>query len=108
VAILNSGSLQRSCAVKDLTASNASFRLCSDNTGQLFEAVTQYEAARNVRLVGDAVHVDLLDGEAARLNRYLAGREIYLHELTRQRQTLEQAFLAATRPAPAAEAGEHA
>lgn len=108
VAILNFGSLQRSCAVKDLTSAHSAFRLCAEDTAHLFEAVSQYEAASNVRMVGDAVHVDLTGGSAAGLNRYLAGRDIYLNELTPQRQTLEQAFLAATRPAAATEAGEHA
>lgn len=96
VAILKRGRLQRSGAVTEFTEARITFRLCADDTRKLFEAVTQYESARNVRTMGDAVHLDLIDAAPASLNRYLAGRGIYLRELSSQRQTLEEAFLAVT------------
>ncbi len=96
VAILKRGRLQRCGAVTDFTGAKVGFRLCADDTRQLLEAVRQYESARNVRTTGDAVYLDLIDAAPASLNRYLAGRGIYLRELSSQRQTLEEAFLAVT------------
>lgn len=96
VAILKRGRLQRTGAVTDFTHARITFRLCADDTRQLFEAVRQYQLARDVRMTGDAVYLDLIDGAPASLNRYLAGRGIYLRELSTQRQTLEEAFLAVT------------
>jgi len=106
VAILKRGRLQRSGTVAELTAAKATFRVCADDTRQLFEAVRQYESARNVRASGDAVHLDLIDAAPASLNRYLADRGIYVRELTSQRHTLEEVFLAATAPQATAEIGE--
>jgi len=106
VAILKRGRLQRSGAVAELTAAKAAFRVCAGDTRQLFEAVRQYESARNVRATGDAVHLDLIDAAPASLNRYLADRGIYVRELTSQRQTLEEAFLAATAPQATAGIGD--
>jgi ABC-2 type transport system ATP-binding protein len=106
VAILKRGRLQRSGAVTDFTGAKVTFRLCADDTQQLLEAVRQYESARNVRATGDAVHLDLIDAAPARLNRYLAERGIYVGELSSERQTLEEAFLAATAPQATAETGE--
>jgi ABC-type multidrug transport system ATPase subunit len=96
VAMLKRGRLQRCGAVTDFTGAKVTFRLCADDTQQLFEAVRQYESARNARTTGEAVYVDLIDAAPAGLNRYLAGHGIYLRELSSQRQTLEEAFLAVT------------
>jgi ABC-type multidrug transport system ATPase subunit len=96
VAILKRGRLQRTGAVKDFTDAKITFRVCADDTQRLYEAVRQYESARNVRTAGDAVCLDLVDAAPAGLNRYLAGRGIYVSELSSLRQTLEEAFLAVT------------
>ncbi len=96
VAILKRGRLQRCGAVTDFTGAKVTFRLRAEDTEALLEAVTQYESARNVRRAGDSIHLDLLDAAPASLNRYLTARGIYLSELTSQRQTLEEAFLAVT------------
>lgn len=106
VAILKRGRLQRSGAVTDFTGAKVTFRLCADDTQRVLEAVRQYESARNVRATGDAVHLDLIDAAPASLNRYLAERGIYVGELSSQRQTLEEAFLAVTAPQATAEIGE--
>jgi ABC-type multidrug transport system ATPase subunit len=96
VAILKRGRLQRSGAVTEFTDARITFRVCANDTQQLYEAVMQYESARNVRTTGDAVHLDLIDAAPANLNRYLTARGIYVGELSSQRQTLEEAFLAVT------------
>ena len=96
VAILKHGRLKRSGPVAQFTCANATFRLRAEDIYRLFEAVSQYEFARNVRTADDAVYVDLTDDSPAALSRYLAGRGIYLEELSNQRQTLEGAFLAVT------------
>ncbi|MGA9369659.1 MAG: hypothetical protein WBV35_19535, partial [Steroidobacteraceae bacterium] len=102
------GRLQRSGAVTDFTGAKVTFRLCAEDTRQLFEAVSQYEFATDVRVTGDAVYLDLIDEAPARLNRHLAARGIYLKELSSQRQTLEEAFLAVTAAKATARAGEEA
>jgi ABC-2 type transport system ATP-binding protein len=94
VAILQRGRLQRSGRVTDFTHANLTFRLRAENTDLLFAALRQYESASNVRRVGDLVYSELLDEAPAALNRYLAGRGIYLNELCSQRPTLEEAVLA--------------
>jgi len=98
VAIINRGQLQRIGAVAELTGSNSCFKLSADNALQLFEAVSQYEFARNVRIKGGSVFLELVGGTPALLNRYLVARGIFVDELTNQRLTLEQAFFAATGP----------
>jgi len=106
VAILRRGRLQRCGAVKEFTGPDCLFRLCSDNVIQLSAAVSQYEFARNVRVEGGALYLELVAGGPASLSRYLAGRGIYLEELSRQRRTLEQAFLAVTAEAGSEDSGE--
>jgi ABC-type multidrug transport system ATPase subunit len=106
VAILKRGRLQRSGAVTDFTRTKVSFRLCADDTQQLVEALRHYEPARNVHTKGGAVYLDLIAAEPASLNRYLADRGIYLGELSSERQTLEEAFLAVTAPQTPAQIGE--
>jgi ABC-type multidrug transport system ATPase subunit len=108
VAILRRGRLQRAGAETEYTGAKATLRLCADDTRQLFDAVRQYEFARGVRTTGDAVYLDLTDEAPASLNRYLAGRGIYLKELSSRRQTLEEAFLAVTTPKAAADIGDEA
>lgn len=108
VAILKQGRLQRIGAVTEFTAAKLTFRLCADDTHRLFEAVGQYEFAKNARTTGDAVYVDLIDEGPASLNRYLSRRGIYLKELVGQRQTLEGAFLAVTAPGATIEFEEEA
>jgi len=96
VAILKGGRLQRSGAVRDFTDAKITFRVRADDNERLYEAVRQYEWASNVRAVGDAVHLDLIDTTPSDLTRYLAGRAIYVSELSSRRQTMEEAFLAVT------------
>jgi ABC-2 type transport system ATP-binding protein len=96
VAILKRGRLQCSGAVTEFTSAKVRFRLRADDTPQLLDAVREYELARNVRTTGDAVYVELATDEPALLNRYLGCRGIYLKELSSQRRTLEEAFLAVT------------
>jgi ABC-2 type transport system ATP-binding protein len=108
VAILKRGRLQRAGAVTEFTGAKVTLRLCADDTRQLLEAVRQYEFAKDVRSIDDAVYLDLIDEAPASLNRYLAGRGIYLKELSSRRQTLEEAFLAVMTPKATAETGEEA
>ena len=108
VAILKRGRLQGSGAVTDFTAAGAVLRLRADDTDQLFEAVKEYEFATDVRTAADAVYLQLSDDAPANLNRYLAGRGIYVKELSSQRRTLEEAFLAVTAPKAVTEIGERA
>lgn len=98
VAILKRGRLQGSGPVTEFTAATAIYRLSCSNVRNLLEAVRQYEFARNVRAVGEVIFVELTADSPALLNRYLADRHIHLSELSHQRQTLEQAFLALTGP----------
>jgi len=96
VAIIDHGRLQRMGAVAEVTGINSCFKLTAANALPLFEAVSQYEFARNVRTEDGAVFLELAGGTPALLNKYLVGRGIYVDELTSQRLTLEQAFFAAT------------
>lgn len=98
VAILKRGRLQRSGSVAELTGAEVRFRLRADDIPQLLTAVRQYEFARNILTSGDTVQLDLTGAGPASLNRYLATRGIYLKELSSQRHTLEEAFLAVTAP----------
>jgi ABC-2 type transport system ATP-binding protein len=96
VAILHRGRLQRVGKVTDFTSGNASLRLRSENLPQLLNAVSQFQFAKNVRTLENAVCLDLMSGSPASLNRYLTERGIYLDELTSQREPLERAFLSLT------------
>jgi ABC-type multidrug transport system ATPase subunit len=109
VAILKRGRLQSSGAVTDFTGGEGVvLRLRADDASQLLQAVREYEFATDVRAAGDAVYLHLTDDAPARLNRYLAGRGIYVRELSSQRRSLEDAFLAVTAPKAATEIGERA
>jgi ABC-2 type transport system ATP-binding protein len=96
VAILRRGRLQCCGSVADFTAGSTTFRVSAADIGELLGAIRQCEFAKNARTAGEAIYVELTADGPARLNRYLADRGIYLGELTNQRQTLEQAFLAVT------------
>jgi ABC-type multidrug transport system ATPase subunit len=100
VAIINHGRLQRIGAVAELTGSSSCLRLSADSALPLFEAVSQYEFARNVRAKDGSVFLELIGGTPSLLNRHLVARGIYVDELTSQRLTLEQAFFAATESEP--------
>jgi ABC-type multidrug transport system ATPase subunit len=98
VAILSRGRLQRVGKVTDFTSGSASLRLRAQDLTQLLNAVSQFECAKNVHVSENAVCLELTSGSPASLNRYLAERGIYLDELSRERQPLEQAFLSLTEP----------
>jgi len=96
VAILKRGRLLRSAAVSELTAGEPVFRLRTDNLLTLWEAVSQYPPARQMRREHGAIYTELADADPASLCRYLAGLGIYLAELTNLRPTLEETFLMLT------------
>ncbi len=96
VAILRHGRLQRAGEVTDFTGGSASLRLRAEDLDQLLKAVSQFEFAKNVHILENAVCLDLISGSSASLNRHLAERGIYLEELSSRRPTLEQAFLSLT------------
>ena len=96
VAILNRGRLQRAGKVTDFTSGGASLRLRAEDLTQLLNAVSQFEFAKNIRTLDNAVFLDLMGGSPSSLNRYLSERGIYLDELSSQRKPLEQAFLSLT------------
>jgi ABC-type multidrug transport system ATPase subunit len=96
VAILKRGRLLRSAAVSELTAGAPVFRLRSDNLLTLWEAVSKYPQAREIRREHEAICAELADADPASLSRYLAGLGIYLAELSNLRPTLEETFLRLT------------
>jgi ABC-type multidrug transport system ATPase subunit len=96
VAILKRGRLLRSAAVSELTAGAPVFRLRTDNLLTLWEAVSKYPPARQMRREHGAIYTELADADPASLCRYLAGLGIYLAELTNLRPTLEETFLRLT------------
>lgn len=106
VAILKRGRLLRSGAVADLTTGAPVFRLRTDNLLALWEAVSKYPAARQVRREGEAVYTELADADPALLCKYLAGLGIYLAELSNPRTTLEETFLRLTGAGGAADSEE--
>jgi ABC-type multidrug transport system ATPase subunit len=96
VAILKRGRLLRSGAVSELTEGAPVFRLRTDNLQTLWEAVSRYPPARQMRREHGAIYTELADADPASLCRYLAGLGIYLAELTNLRPTLEETFLRLT------------
>ncbi len=69
VAILKRGRLLRSAAVSELTAGAPVFRLRTDDLPILWEAVSRYPAARQIRREHGAVYTELADADPASLCR---------------------------------------
>jgi ABC-2 type transport system ATP-binding protein len=96
VAIIKNGRLLKCGTVAEVTRGVPTFRLRAQSLENLYASVKDYRATRNARQHHDAVIVELNDNDPAALNRFLAGRGIYLAELSEQERSLEEAFMELT------------
>ncbi len=99
VAIIQKGRIVRHGTVSEITSGNTTFEVRGGDVDTLLAAASDYPAAVRTTRDGDAVLVELADGDAAGLNAFLAGRGIYLSHLAPRQRSLEDAFMELTREA---------
>ena len=97
VAILQKGRIIRQSSIHNLIGVGTTVAIRGGDLEQLRHATSEYPGAENVSIVDDSVIVTLDDADPAALNRFLAGRGIYLSHLASQHRSLEDAFLGVTR-----------
>jgi ABC-2 type transport system ATP-binding protein len=97
VAILRKGRVVRQSSVQDLLRSATVLELRADVPERLRLATLAHPGVVSATIVGDTVVVRMDDGDAAALNRFLAGQGIYVSHLAPRRSSLEDAFIELTR-----------
>jgi ABC-2 type transport system ATP-binding protein len=98
-AIVRHGRIVRQAAMDDLLASGVAVRIVAGDPEALRAAALEYPDSESAEVRGDGVIVRLRSDDPGALNRYLAGRGIYVSVLTPHRSTLEEAFIGLTRSA---------
>jgi ABC-2 type transport system ATP-binding protein len=97
VAIIQLGQLIRQASVAEITAGTVSVGLRGgDDLSALETLVGEYPGAVSVRVHEDRVIAELEEDDFASLNRFVAGRGIYLSHLAREQRTLEDVFMEVT------------
>jgi len=97
VAILREGSIVRRGTVESVTGSSVLARVEAPDAGGLVTALEAYPGVISVeRDAEGAARVELEDDDLAALNRFLVDREVYVSHLSRERRSLEDAFLEIT------------
>lgn len=96
LAIIKQGKILKQGSLREIVSTHPLARLRADNMEQLKTAVHKYDKFISATEDGDALLVELSDGNLAELNRYLFENGIVLSHLALQHQTLEEAFLELT------------
>lgn len=97
VAVLDRGAVVRSGRVEDVIGGGPVAALGAEDPDRLLEAARDYPGAAAARREGDRVFVELEEDEdLASLNRWMADRGVHLSHLSRERRSLEEAFLELT------------
>ncbi|HSK20315.1 MAG TPA: ABC transporter ATP-binding protein [Longimicrobiales bacterium] len=101
VAIIKRGRIVHQGSIAELTARHALALARAPDPVALIEAARSYPAAVQVHDEGDDVLVELLDGDLAGLNQYLASRGVYVSYLAPRNVSLEDVFMELTADTPA-------
>lgn len=96
VAIIQRGRILEQASVKDIVGGAVVVGLEAPRPDVLEEAVRAYPEMVSVRRDGDTVVAHLRDDDLAALNRFLAGRGVYVSHLSRRRRSLEDVFMELT------------
>lgn len=96
VAVIRKGRIVRQDSVVDMLAGNVAAELRGPDPERLAAAALEYPGTLAVRREEGAVVLQLSDPDLAALNRFLAGRGIYVAHLGLRRRSLEEAFLEIT------------
>lgn len=96
VAIIQRGRVLEQASVTDIVGGAFVVGLEAADTEALDRAVRTYPGAASVRRDGHVVVAQLDDDDLAALNRFLAGRGIYVSHLSRRRRSLEDVFMELT------------
>lgn len=100
VAIIKKGRLVTQGSLDQLMRGTAVARVRSADNESLLSALGEYSGAVDAKRDGEYITVELQDEDLASLNRFLAGRDIYLSHLVLQRQSLEDVFIDLTGDRP--------
>jgi ABC-2 type transport system ATP-binding protein len=97
VAILREGKIVRRGTVEEVTGGAARAAMRAADADALEVALDAYPPARSIRRREDgSVVARLEDDDLAALNRFLAGKGVWLERLAPERRSLEDAFLEIT------------
>lgn len=96
VAVIKEGRILRQASVADIVSGGVVVGVEAENPEALEAAARDYPAASVVRRDGAAVVVELSDQDPAALNRFLAGKGVWVTHLARRQRSLEDAFMELT------------
>jgi len=96
VAIIRRGRIIRQASVREITAGTTVAELRGGDPAALASALEAYPGAVSVQVDGGTVLAELRDDDLAALNRFLAGREVYVSHLASRERSLEEVFMQLT------------
>jgi ABC-type multidrug transport system ATPase subunit len=103
VAIISKGRIVHQGSIADLTARHTTAVTRAADHDALLRAARAYPGGTGAETDGDAVIVELRDGDLGELNRFLNAQGVHLTYLAPRVASLEDVFMELTTEAPAAE-----
>jgi len=97
VAIIRRGRIVRQASVGEITAGTTVAELRGPDLAAIATALEAYPETLSVEVDGGAVLAELRDDDLAALNRFLAGRGVYVSHLAARERSLEEVFMQLTR-----------
>ncbi|KER10282.1 MAG: hypothetical protein HY22_05180 [[Candidatus Thermochlorobacteriaceae] bacterium GBChlB] len=96
VAVIKKGKILKQGSIREIVSNNFFAALEADDMTRLLNAVKDYDKLVSATVENASLVVELADKDLAALNRFLAGKGVYLSHLVGRRQTLEEAFIELT------------
>jgi ABC-2 type transport system ATP-binding protein len=96
VAIIKKGRIMQQASMADVTSGSVMVGLRASNLAALADGIADYPHLLNRRVEDGELIAELENDDLASLNRFLAGRGLYLSHLALRRKTLEDAFMEVT------------
>jgi len=96
VAIIRRGRIIRQASVREITAGTTVAELRGAAPADIASALGAYSEALSIQVDGDTVLAELREHDLAALNRFLAGRGVYVSHLAARQHSLEEVFMRLT------------
>ncbi len=96
VAVIKNGKILKQGSIREIISNNFFAALEADDMTRLQDVVKGYDKLVSATMENASLIVELADKDLAALNRFLAGKGVYLSHLAGRRQTLEEAFMELT------------
>ncbi len=96
VAVIKNGKILKQGSIREIISNHFFAALEADDMTRLQDVVKGYDKLVSATMENASLIVELADKDLAALNRFLAGKGVYLSHLAGRRQTLEEAFMELT------------